>query len=117
MNVLIADDQEAVRSALRLFLEHELSPAIILETDEAHDLLDSAREDQPHVILLDWELPGYQNTDLLMLIRQYCPQTKVIVLSGRIEAQKEALQAGVDFFISKSHPSDRLLETLRSLIQ
>jgi hypothetical protein len=37
----------------------------------------------------------------------------VIALSGRPEAQKAALDAGADFFVSKGESPERLLDVLR----
>jgi CheY-like chemotaxis protein len=41
---------------------------------------------------------------------------KIIALSGRAETQQIALTAGVDGFISKGDPPERVLTTLRAII-
>jgi DNA-binding NarL/FixJ family response regulator len=43
-----------------------------------------------------------------------CP-LKIIALSGHLEAREEALGAGVDAFVSKGDPPERLLTTLRTV--
>jgi DNA-binding NarL/FixJ family response regulator len=40
------------------------------------------------------------------------PELKIIALSGRPEASKAALAAGVDAFVSKGENSEKLLEAI-----
>jgi DNA-binding NarL/FixJ family response regulator len=111
MHVLLADDQAEVRSALRFLLEQEPAMSVVGEAAEAAALLDVAEAVQPDLVLLDWELPGLQAPELLHALRCRCG-TILIALSGRPEACQEALDAGVDAFVSKGEPPERLLATL-----
>jgi len=112
MYILLADDQPQVRSALRLLLEHEAKIQRITEVANAQDLLTQAQTSQPDLLLLDWELPGLDNLNLLLALRERCPNLPIIALSGRLEARQMALEAGVDAFISKGEPPEQLLMTL-----
>jgi DNA-binding NarL/FixJ family response regulator len=111
MHILLADNQVEVRSALRFLLEQEPGMWVVGEAAEAEALLAQEAAVQPDLVLLDWELPGSQTTDLLAALRVR-RRTIVIALSGRPEARQEALNAGVDAFVSKGEPPDRLLATL-----
>lgn len=113
MRVLLADDQAKVRSALKLLLEHESGVCVVGECADADALLAQMELTQPDVVLLDWELPGHEERDLLARLRALSPHVRVIALSGRLEANHEALAAGVDAFVSKSDPPERLLESLQ----
>ena len=66
MHVLLADDQAEVRSALRFLLEQELGMRVVGEVAEVEALLAQNEVTQPDLVLLDWELPGAQSTDLLL---------------------------------------------------
>ncbi|HSR30127.1 MAG TPA: hypothetical protein VLY63_06135, partial [Anaerolineae bacterium] len=57
-------------------------------------------------------LPGMTTQSLLPALRTVCPQMMIIALSGRLEAQREAIAVGVDAFVSKSSPPDHLLAAL-----
>jgi DNA-binding NarL/FixJ family response regulator len=72
--------------------------------------------DCPIIVLLDWELSGQNGVDHLMMLRSHCPGMRVIALSSKYEARQEALAAGVDAFISKAEPPERILATLSMLI-
>jgi len=125
MRVLLADDQAKVRSALRLVLEQQPGVSILGEAVDTTGLLDWVQVACPDLVLLDWELPGLKaaglstvlrqaqdgssGQGLLPTLRELCPRLKVIALSGRPEARQTALDAGVDAFVSKGDPPERLL--------
>ena len=116
MRILLVDDQSKVRSALRLVLEQQPGVHILGEAVDATGLLDWVKAACPDVVLLDWELPGLpDDDDVLSVLRARCPHLKVIALSGRPEARRAALAAGVDAFVSKGDPPERLLKTLRAV--
>ena len=112
MQILLADDQAKVRSALRLLLEQEPNLDVLGEAVDTQGLLDWVRVVNPDVVLLDWGLPGLSHNGVVSELRAICPHLLVIALSGKSEAHQEALDAGVDAFVSKGDPPDRLLATL-----
>lgn len=109
MKVLLADDQIKVRSALRLLLEQQTDVEILGEAVDSTGVLDWIRVACPDVILLDWELPGLQTTQLVGAVREICPGVRTVAMSGRPESRTAALAAGVDVFVSKGEPPERLL--------
>lgn len=115
MQILLADAQPQVRSALRLLLEHEPEVSVVGEVTDAKDLLNSVKVTRPDLLLLDWELPGLNDSNLVPVLRQGCPDLSIIALSGYFEARQRALNAGVEGFVSKSHPPQDLLMTLRQV--
>lgn len=115
MRILLADDQSRVRFALRMLLQQQEGLEVIAEAIDAHDLLDVAEITQPDLIMLDWELPGRAMVQLIDMLHKTCPETRVLVLSGRPEAQAEAISAGVDAFVSKAQPPEVLLAAIASM--
>jgi len=116
MEILLADDNPEVRSALRLLLEQDSLPFSVMEVSDTQGFFVSLRESCPVVVLLDWELPGLHGRDTLDILHTHCPGMKVIAMSSRYEARNEALKAGADAFISKAEPSDQILATLYTLL-
>lgn len=119
IRVLLADDQAWLRSAVRLLLEQEPDIEIIGEAAEIRSLLVKAETEHPHLVLLDWELPGsYEpgaGRHVVRALRAIGPHIHIIVLSGRPEAGYPALAAGADYFVSKADPPEALLTALRKV--
>lgn len=116
MRVLLADDLAEVRSALRFLLEQESGMYVVGEAAEVDALVAQNESTQPDLVLLDWELPGVPATDLLSVLRARRHSTIVIAISSRPEARRQALDAGVDAFVSKGEPPDHLLAILHGFI-
>ncbi len=112
MRILIADDQPAVRSALRLLLEEKTGLNIIAEASASTELLWQVRSTCPDLLLLDWELPDAEPTELVKLLHRLCPVLIIIALSSRPQMKNLALKAGVHYFICKSDPPEQLLDVL-----
>lgn len=127
MRILVADDDTAVRSALRLLFFEEANLTLVGETVRAEELLDLAGTVQPDLVLLDWELPGLhysvdraaglQDTQhnarrLLTALRTTPSHPKIIALSGRSEMRQQALALGADAFVSKGDHPEQLLATM-----
>ncbi len=114
-DILIADDDTKVRAALRLLFEQQSGLRVAGEAVSGESVLASLIVDSPDLVLLDWELPGPAAPALVAGIRALCPNARVVAMSGRIEAYRAALAAGVDAFVSKGDPPERLLGTLHLL--
>jgi DNA-binding NarL/FixJ family response regulator len=128
MRILLADDQPEVRSALRLILDQDGNPwQVCGEVADAKGVLEEVGEKRCDMVLLDWELPGLHpgsGKDLvradgrvLSALRILHPHILLVALSGRAEARYESTLAGVDVFISKGDPPEKLLETLHGLVR
>jgi DNA-binding NarL/FixJ family response regulator len=117
MRVLVADDQAKVRSALRLVVDQQQGIVVQGEAVNTTGLLDWVKAAAPDLVLLDWELPGPDRDHLLPRLRETCPETKVIALSGRPEAREAALEAGADAFVSKGDPPETLLAAIEGCKQ
>jgi DNA-binding NarL/FixJ family response regulator len=115
VRILLADDQPKVRSALRLLLGQQADVEVVGEAGEAKSLLILLDNIHPDVILLDWELPGMLRNGRFAMLRTRHPGLKVLVLSGRPEARRAALDAGADAFVSKVEPPERLLDALSAI--
>ncbi len=116
MRVVIADDQPRIRSALRLVVEQDAALDLVGEAADATALLRKlTMTAPPDLVLLDWELPGLSGRQLLRLLRFERPEIRVLVLSGRPEAEEAARAAGADAFVGKGDSTSHLLQVLQDL--
>ena len=115
LRILIADQQPAVRSALRLLLKERLGLDVVGEVADNQGLsaqLDSLR---PDIVLIDWELPDWTAADLFETLRGLDCRPGVVVLGTHPASARAALAAGADAFVNKSDPPKRLLTAIRAL--
>ncbi len=115
MRILLADDQKEVRSSLKMLLEHEFDSVDIAEASDLSSLIIMAKENNPDLILLDWELAYLRISDVIPALRYLCTNLKIIAMSSYPEASKSAVSAGVDAFISKGEQPEKLLDTIRKI--
>lgn len=95
--LLIIDDDSVVRDTLYEFL----SPSHVCHTaDRAEQALEYLEIEDYDVVLADIVMPGLGGLEILKRIKENHPTTPVIIITGRIEADRETiLQMGAfDFF-------------------
>ncbi len=114
MRVLLADNRQEVRSALRLRLEEEPDIIIVGEVTKAGEILEQARVTCADVVMIDCELVGPKAKEIVPALHALCPQMLIIALCSRPEMKQAALDAGVDAFISKWDPPESLLTTIKT---
>lgn len=116
ITVLIADDQELVRTGFRVILEAEPDLRVVAEAVDGDDAVRQAALVRPDVILMDIRMPG---TDGLaateQILRRPEPPTVVVLTTfGHDEYVYRALRAGAAGFLLKDAPSTRLLAAVRA---
>jgi len=115
MRAIIADDQIAIRRALRLLLEEVPAAQVVGEASDLNTLADLVASASPDLVLLDWELPPGDTAARVAGLRGQFPRVRLIVLSTSPEAANEALAAGADAFVSKGDAPEGLARLLREL--
>lgn len=113
--ILLADDHESLRSALRLLLETRLGAEVIFEARDMQHVLAQVEDSHPDCILLDWELPGRPARERVAVLRTMVPGIKVIAVSARPESGAEALEDGADAYIEVGELPERILEIIEEL--
>jgi len=114
VHILLADDQQRVRSAIRLLLEQQPEANVVEEVANAQELLNHVGNRCPDVLLLDWELPGLTPKKLLTTLHTIYPDLFTIVLDSKPQTRQVALEAGANEFVSKNDPPERLLAAIES---
>ena len=114
ISVLIADNRTHARSAMRLLLAQEPDVIVVGEAADVDAAVATIAACRPDVVLLDWDLSKQNGNSAVDDLRAASPKSFVIALSGLPEARQEALAAGVDSFVSKGDPPEKLLEAVKS---
>jgi DNA-binding NarL/FixJ family response regulator len=117
LRILLADDQERVRYGLRALLRQQPGWTVIGEAATTNQLFALISVLEPDMVLLDWNLGGLEGESLLPSLHKLRKNLPVIVLSGQIEVENSALEAGASAFISKVNSPDQLVETIRNVVK
>ena len=115
--ILLADDNPDLRSALRLLLETRLDIELIIEARDMEHVLAQVEDSRPDCIILDWELPGRPIHERVAVLRSLVPGLKVIAFSARPESKQNALNEGVEAFVSKAEAPLVVLDSLQKICQ
>jgi len=112
-SVLVADDDQDVRTMLRTLLE--LDGHEVLEARDGHEAWRACIEFQPSVVVADIQMPGIDGLQLCRRIRasKYSPDIKVIVYTAGMATPEEAKRAGCDEYFLKTDPLPKLREKIR----
>jgi DNA-binding response OmpR family regulator len=113
--ILIVDDELDLVSVLRFGLEAEGFD--VIEAGDGEEGLRRAREDRPHLMVLDLMLPkldGYKVCRALKFDDRY-KNLPIFILSARSGEQDRrlALDMGADAFISKPYDMKDLVARIR----
>jgi DNA-binding NtrC family response regulator len=113
-NVLIIDDEKAIRKTLAEILSYEGYK--IDEAENGEEGLKRFREKTYDVVLCDIKMPKLDGIEFLDKAREHNPDVPVIMISGHgtIETAVEAVKKGAYDYISKPPDLNRLLITIRN---
>lgn len=107
--VVIADDQELIRSGLRLVLEAQ-GITVLGEAAHGRDAVGLAREHTPDVVLMDIRMPVMDGIAATAELVRLGLSSRVLILTtyDLDEYVYGALRAGAAGFLLKSAPADKV---------
>src|SRR4051794_35215146 len=114
--VLLADDQELVRTGFRMILELA-GIDVTGEAGDEHEALEMARADPPDVVLMDVRMPRMDGIEATRRIGLAGLPTRVLMLTtfDLDEHVFDALQAGASGFLLKDVDRERLVDAVRTV--
>ncbi|MCZ4607605.1 response regulator transcription factor [Streptomyces sp. Lzd4kr] len=116
IRLLIADDEDLLRSALAALLALEEDLSVVAEAATSTDAVRLAREHRPDIAVLDLEMPPADGLRAAEEIRAELPTQVVLVTRhARPAVLRRALAAGVRGFVPKTTPAARLAEIIRDI--
>jgi len=113
-NILIIDDEKAIRKTLSEILSYEGYK--IDEAGDGEEGFRKFRENEYDVILCDIKMPKMDGIEFLEKAKESNPDLPIIMISGHgtIETAVEAVKKGAYDYISKPPDLNRLLITIRN---
>ncbi|MEZ5837859.1 MAG: response regulator [Geminicoccaceae bacterium] len=117
MEVIVVDDDEAVRDSLSLLLDSE---GVNVRTMASGDELLAALDGLGHgVVLLDIRMPGTNGLEVLRVLGERAPDLVIIMITGHgdVPMAVRAMRLGAVDFIEKPFADNRILDAVRSASQ
>src|SRR5690606_34450730 len=116
-NILVVDDEAAIRTSLAGILEDE--NYTVRTAASGPEALDAVSEKMPDLVLLDIWMDGMDGLEVLSRLKRRSPDLPVIMISGHgtIETAVQATQKGAYDFIEKPPQVERLMITIERAIR
>jgi Response regulator containing CheY-like receiver, AAA-type ATPase, and DNA-binding domains len=114
--ILVVDDEETIRNLLRELLS---PPHVCHVAKTVAEAIDYLQEMPFDVVLTDISLPDKSGLELLGLVRQFQPQTPVIVISGIDDAaySRGLLEMGAFGYLAKPFHLEEVTGTVERAIE
>jgi DNA-binding NarL/FixJ family response regulator len=114
IRVVVADDQELVRSGFAMILDAQPDIEVVAEAGDGAAAVEAVRRHSPEVALLDIRMPGMDGIEACRAICAACA-CRVVMLTtfDSDEYVHEALHAGASGFLLKDVRRDDLVHAVR----
>ena len=117
IRILIADDHGVVAEGLSHLVSANPDMEVIGLAENGREVVRTALETLPDIVLMDHEMPLLNGTEATRLIRDRSERTRVIMLSMYSDAVHvyRALQAGATGYIIKKSVAKEVVEAIQAV--
>jgi len=111
--ILVVDDENGPRQALRMLLKDAHEVFLAEDVPSALDIMAQMPVD---LVITDIRMPMYSGVELLRIIKEQCPETEVIILTGfaHLDTAMQAVEYGAFAYIEKPFDNDTMLRHVRA---
>jgi two-component system response regulator DesR len=115
IRLLIADDQELIRSALAALLDLEEDFSVVASVGRGDEIVAAAKAASPDVALLDIEMPGIDGLAAAAILADQMPSCRTLIVTtfGRPGYLRRAMESGACGFVVKDAPVEQLADAIR----
>jgi DNA-binding NarL/FixJ family response regulator len=115
IRLLIIDDQDLIRESLQIVFMRESDLEVVGLGKSGREAIELCQQHDPHLVLLDVQMPGMDGIQATKWIKEQWPHIKVIILTTfqEMDSAMEAISLGAEGYLLKTiHPFD-LLSAIR----
>jgi len=115
LEILFVDDERSILSTVKEFLSFNGYKVTVI--DDSLKALELTKRKAFDVVFTDLKMPGFNGMELLSAIKNFRPETKVIMVTGyaTIESAVEAMKVGCYDYLQKPIDFCRLKELIEEI--
>jgi two-component system nitrate/nitrite response regulator NarL len=115
VRIVLADDHQLFREALRRLLDAEADLVVVGEAGDGEEAVAQTLQHEPDILLLDVAMPHANGMQVLEQIAAASKTTRIIMVTGAVEEDelRQALHLGARGFVLKESGAMQLLESIR----
>lgn len=119
IRILVAEDQQMVRSAFTSLLQFEEDIDVIAAVSDGEIAYDSIRKLVPDVCILDIEMPYLSGLEVARKVRENQLPCKIIIVTtfARPGYLQKAMDVQVEGYLLKDEPIDFLIQSIRRVMK
>ena len=115
IKVIIADDHAVLRDGIKYICMTTSDIELVGEAANGEDALKLCHELQPDVALIDLMMPGMDGIAATRVIREQCPEVKILVLTSfnTPDLLHQAIEAGANSYVLKDVATEEIINAIR----
>jgi len=115
-NILVVDDELGPRESMRMILKPYYN---VITVDNGENALNVVKERQIDIVTLDLKMPGLNGLEVLKEIRNFSPDTEIIIITGygTLQTATEAMKYGVANYVTKPFDVSDILSAVEKSIE
>jgi DNA-binding NarL/FixJ family response regulator len=119
LRIMLADDHQMFRDALRSLLEKADDLVVVAETGNGLDVINLARANLPDIVCMDIGMPGMNGIETTRCLLAASPGIKVIALSAYSDQRfvLDMMRAGASAYVTKAEAGSELLRAINAVRQ
>ena len=116
--ILLADDHQLLLQGIASVLREVDDVAVVATAGNGYEVLDAVPQHQPHLVVLDLNMPHYDGLKCLQELRKRHPELKVLVLTSysQPELLEEVKRLGADGYLNKNSSSAELKSAVQEVL-
>ncbi len=115
--VVLCDDHEIVREAIKARMSDSTVVKIVGEAEDGRQVVDVVSKYQPDVLIIDVELPKRDGIEATKAVLKANPKTKVVIFTAHAQPDllALALRAGASGYVLKSAPAEDIAKAVEAV--
>jgi len=117
--ILIVDDHLVVRTGISIILEESIERVKLYTTENFPETISFLKKHDVELIILDINIPGGKNKEMISEIRQLHPEVKILIFSVYDEATHayQYIMAGANGYLNKLSDKEKIVLTVDTVLK